>query len=147
MQILKAAYYVQGGGISGCAKSNRIGGQRAWAALENSCHCQICKASPNKTSLIHRMNLEGVHAKSLQLCLTLSDPVDCSPPGSSVHGILQARLLEWIAMPSSRGSSQPKDQTHVSYTAGRFCTTEPPGKSLASTFLLLLGKKNNSPGQ
>ena len=48
------------------------------------------------------------------LCLTLCDPMDCSPPGSSVHGILQARVLEWVAMPSSRGSSQPRDQTHVS---------------------------------
>ena len=44
-------------------------------------------------------------AKSLQLCLTLCDPMDCSPPGSSVHGILQAGLLESAAMPSSRGSS------------------------------------------
>ena len=43
-----------------------------------------------------------VCAKSLQSCLTLSDPMDCSPPGSSVHGILQARVLEWVAMPSSR---------------------------------------------
>ena len=41
------------------------------------------------------------YAKSLQLCLTLCDPMDCSPPGSSVHGILQARILEWIAMPFS----------------------------------------------
>ena len=40
-----------------------------------------------------------LHAKSLQLCLTLSKPVDCSPPGSSVHGILQARILEWVAVP------------------------------------------------
>ena len=44
-----------------------------------------------------------VHAKLLQLDPTLCDPVDCSPPGSSVHGILQARILEWVAMPSSRG--------------------------------------------
>ena len=44
-------------------------------------------------------------AKSLQLCLTLCDPMDCSPPGSSVHGILQARTLEWVAMRSSRGFS------------------------------------------
>ena len=43
-------------------------------------------------------------AKSLQLCPTLCDPMDCSPPGSSDHGILQARTLEWTAMPSSRGS-------------------------------------------
>ena len=55
-----------------------------------------------------------VCAKLLKLCLTLCDPVDCSPPGSSVHGILQARILEWVAMPSDRGSSQPGDQTCVS---------------------------------
>ena len=53
---------------------------------------------------------------------TLCDPMDCSMPGSSVHGILQARILELVAMPSSRGSSQPRDQTRVSCTAGRFFT-------------------------
>ena len=52
-------------------------------------------------------------AKSFQSFLTLHDPADCSPPGSSVHGILQARILEWAAMPSSRGSSQPRDWTRV----------------------------------
>ena len=45
---------------------------------------------------------------------TLCDPMDCSPPGSSGHGVLQARILEWVAMPSSRGSSRPRDQTLVS---------------------------------
>ena len=45
------------------------------------------------------------HTKLLQKCPTLCDLMDCSPPGSSVHGILQARILEWVAMPSSRGSS------------------------------------------
>ena len=44
-----------------------------------------------------------------QLCLTLCDPVDCSPTGSSVHRILQARILEWVAIPFSRVSSQPRD--------------------------------------
>ena len=58
-------------------------------------------------------------------CPTLCDPMDCSPSGSSVHGILQARILEWVAMPSCRASSQPRDQTQVSCTAGRF--SEPPG--------------------
>ena len=48
------------------------------------------------------------------------DPMDYSPPGSSVHGILQARILEWVAMPSSRGSSSPRDQTCISCTAGEF---------------------------
>ena len=56
-----------------------------------------------------------VCAKSFQPCLTLWDPMDCSLPGFSVHGILQARILEWIATPSSRGSSQPRDWTCVSY--------------------------------
>ena len=50
-----------------------------------------------------------MHAKSLQSCLTLCDPVDCNPVGSSVHGILQARILEWVAMLSSRASSQLRD--------------------------------------
>ena len=64
-----------------------------------------------------------VCVKSLPLCLTLCDLMDCSPPGSSVHGIIQARIPEWVAMPSSRGSSQPRDRTHVSSAlAGRFCT-------------------------
>ena len=53
--------------------------------------------------------------KSLQSCPTLCDPVDRSPPGSSVHGILQASILEGIVISSSRGSSQPRDQTQVSY--------------------------------
>ena len=53
-----------------------------------------------------------VHAKLLQLCWTLCDPLDCKPPGCSVHGILQARILEWVALPSSRGSAQPRGGTH-----------------------------------
>ena len=66
-----------------------------------------------------------VCAQLLQLCLTLCDPVDCSPPGFSVHVILQARILEWVAMPSFRGSSWPRDRTHVSCIScitGRFFT-------------------------
>ena len=54
-----------------------------------------------------------------QSCPTLCDPVDCSSPGSSVHGILQARMLEWVAISFSRGSSQPRDRTQVSRIAGR----------------------------
>ena len=57
-----------------------------------------------------------------QSCLTLCSPVDCRPPGSSIHGISQARILEWVAMPSSRVSSRPRDGTQVSHTAGRFFT-------------------------
>ena len=50
---------------------------------------------------------------SAQLCLTLSDVMDCSPPGSSIHGILHARIPEWVAISFSRGSSQPRDRTRV----------------------------------
>ena len=53
--------------------------------------------------------------------------MDCSPPGSSVYGTSQATILEWVAISSSRGSSQPRGQTHVPCIAGGFFTTEPPG--------------------
>ena len=55
-----------------------------------------------------------------QSCQTLCDPMDCSPPGSSVHVVLQERILEWVAMSSSRTSSPPRDWTQVSCLAGRF---------------------------
>ena len=77
-----------------------------------------------------------VHAKSLQSCPILRDPMVCSLPGSSVHGILQVRKPEWVAMPSSRRSSPPRDQTRISWgsciscIAGRFFTTEPSGKPM-----------------
>ena len=58
-----------------------------------------------------------MHVNSLQSCLTLCSSMDHSLPGSSIHGIPQARILEWVAMPSSRGSSQPRDQTHISYVS------------------------------
>ena len=57
-----------------------------------------------------------------QSCPTLCDPMDCSLPGSSAHGVLQARILDWVAIPFSRGSSQPRDQTQVSHIAGGFFT-------------------------
>ena len=61
-------------------------------------------------------------------CLTLCDPTDCSPPGSSVLGISQARMLDWVAIPFCRGSSWPRDRTHISCIASRFFTTESRGK-------------------
>ena len=54
-----------------------------------------------------------------QSCPTPSDPMDCSPPGSFLHGILQARVLEWGAISFSRGSSRPRDRTRVSHIPGR----------------------------
>ena len=64
-----------------------------------------------------------------QLCQTLCNPMDCSPPGSSVHGILQARILEWIAIFFSKGSSRPRDRAQVSCIAGRFFTIWATGEA------------------
>ena len=64
-----------------------------------------------------------------QSCLTICNPTDCSPTGSSVHGILQARILEWVATPFSRRSSWPRDRILVSCMAGRFFTIWATGKS------------------
>ena len=68
---------------------------------------------------IHVLESESEVAQS---CLTRSNPVDCSLPGSAVHGILQARILEWVAISFSRGSSPPRDRTQISHIAGRFFT-------------------------
>ena len=65
----------------------------------------------------------GVKVLVSQSCPALCDPMDCSLPGSSVRGILQAKILEWVAISFSRGSSQPRDRTWVSRAAGRFFTT------------------------
>ena len=77
-----------------------------------------------------------------QSCPTLCNPTDCRPPGSSVHGTLQARILEWVGIPFSRGSAQPRDRTRVSCMAGQCFTTEPPGKlcSLSSEYSGLMLK-------
>ena len=63
-----------------------------------------------------------VKVLATQLCTTLCNPVDCRPPGSSVHGILSARILEWVPIPFSRGSSEPREWIWVSCTAVRFST-------------------------
>ena len=75
---------------------------------------------------------EAMHA---QLCLTLCNSMDCSPLGSSVHGILQARILEWVAIPFSRGSSQPRDQTQASCIAGRYLTTWATWEAVYSNYV------------
>ena len=67
-----------------------------------------------------------------QSCPTLSSPMDCSPPGFSVHGILQVRILEWITLPSSRGSSRPRDRNQVSCVASRLFTIWTTREALCS---------------
>ena len=75
----------------------------------------LCCSPETITTLLISCVHACVRAKSLHSCPSLCDPVECSLPGSSVQGIHQARKLEWVAMPSSRGSSLPRDGTHISY--------------------------------
>ena len=89
---------------------------------------QQCKYSAEQWQNYCLLN-DGLHTgvkhewcSDSQSCLTLGDPMDCSLPGSSVHEIFQARILEWVAISFSRGSSQLRDQTWVSHTAGRLLT-------------------------
>ena len=86
-------------------------------------------------------------ASSLNLCPTLCDPVDCSLPGSSIHGILQARILEWVAIPFSRGSSQLRDRTHVScflhWQVGSL-PLAPPGKPQLCTHCPSIGSSKHT---
>ena len=70
-----------------------------------------------------------------QLCPALCNPMDCSPPGSSVHGILP--VLEWVAIPFSRGSPQPRNWTWVSYVAGRFFTVWATREGLKAALLII----------
>ena len=77
----------------------------------------------------------GLESVSRSVMWTLCNSMDCSPPGSSVHGILQARILEWVAISSSRGSSQPKDWTQVSCITSRFFTWKALTIGLAKNYL------------
>ena len=91
-------------------------------SIKTTTHRAQPNAAPGVLSLSPKLLLKWLmctcmHAKSFQLCLTLCDPMDCSPPGSSVHGILQTKILEWVPKPSSRGSSWPRDGTCISYVS------------------------------
>ena len=83
---------------------------------------QVCHIPCRQEALMVMCAYMLSHFSRVQLC----DPMDCSLPDSSIYGILQARILEWVARPSSRGSSQPRDWTHISNVSpieGRFFTT------------------------
>ena len=98
------------------------------------CHVHLCEFR-------HRCRSAWVlQAGTLQSCLTLGEPITCSPPGSSVQGMLQARTLEWVATPSSRGSSPPRDGTWIfcfSCIAGRFFTMSTIWKDGVKTQVLM----------
>ena len=80
-----------------------------------------------KWFIFFRVNVNWIKILGVLSCPTRWDPMDCRLPGSSVHGILQARMLEWLSISFSRGSSQTRAQTQVSYIASRFLPSESPG--------------------
>ena len=85
---------------------------------------QVCQARIKlKAVRIYILLMLTLKLRATQSCLTLCEPMDCSTPGFTVHGILQAGRLEWVACPFSRGSSRPGNRTQVSCIAGRFFTS------------------------
>ena len=101
---------------------------QCWA-LRPPCTAPPCRECPDVLASMGRVVFKVLVAQS---CPILCDPMGCSPPGSSVYGIVQAGILEWAAMPSSRGSSWPRDQTWVSCITGRHFTVWATRKVQAS---------------
>ena len=94
-----------------------LDGRGVWQGMDACiCMAESLRCSPETTTLLISYVLVT------QLCPALCDPVDCSPPASSVHGILQAGILEWVAIPFSWGSSWPSDRSWVSCVAVKFFT-------------------------
>ena len=91
-----------------------------WMSKWGACHLQ----NPKETArcCVPVIVVENLESLVVQSCLTLYDPMDCNLPGSSIHGIFQARVLEWVAISFSRGSSRSRDQTRVSHIVGRSFT-------------------------
>ena len=87
---------------------------KVWEGIQKCCNfVPALLACWNRTREGMRIILHGM-CLCAQLHLTLCNPMDCSPPGSSVHGISQARILEWVAIPLSWGPSRPRVRTHIS---------------------------------
>ena len=97
-------------------------GGRDWESGISRCKLVYTEWTNNKFLLHSTGSYIQCIALVVQSCPALWDPMDCSFVGSSVHGILQARVLEWIAIPFFKASFQPRDQTQVSCIAGRFLT-------------------------
>ena len=91
-------------------------------SLQNVLLHQSCPKTEDDRKLLYTLK-NSVRAEWLQSCPTLCNPLDCSPSGSSIHGTLQARIVEWTVMPSSRGSSQLRDRTSPAPAGGFFTTS------------------------
>ena len=88
-------------------------------SIEQSSLCSLLIYFIHSINSVYKVKVKVLVA---QLCLTLCDSMDWSPPDSSVHGILQARILEWVVITFSKGSSWPRDQSRISCIAGSFTT-------------------------
>ena len=106
--------------MSGCMYEQVLGACLAFSknSVTVQRHCSACDCH----LLMSPKHSKWKKVRVAQSCPTFCDPMDCSPPGSSVHGILQTRILEWVASPFSRESSRPRDRTWASRIAGRFFT-------------------------
>ena len=105
---------------------NSLNGEKIWERMDTCITESLCCMPESNTTLFINYVCVLSRFSRVQLC----KPVDHSPPGSSVRGILQARTLEWVAISSCRGSSWPRDQTHISFISctGRW-VLYPPGKT------------------
>ena len=116
-----------------------------WMKLEPIVQCEVSQKDKEQIDSLRTGFVSGalwvswkeVKVLAIQFCLTLCDPMD---PASSVHGIFPARILEWVIIPFSRGSSQPKDLTHVSWITGRFFTVWAM-RHLNSVYKMVIRKK------
>ena len=108
------------------------GNSSFWNKERNNTVSKYSKMSLNETTVPH---ISQKYSKESGDGF-LDDPMDCSLPGSSVYGILQARILEWAALPFSRRPSQPRDRTLISCIAGGFFTTEPVEKLKANWYFI-----------
>ena len=111
--------------------------RRHRVGLEGSCSCPCQLQEQLSTLYVCVYVCVCMEVLVAQSCLTPWDPMDCTPPGSSVCGILQARILEWVAISLPRGSSWPRDRTWVSCIAGRFFTIWATREALCNSRCIL----------
>ena len=115
---LLITYFIFSSVYNTLAWKNPMDGGAWWAAVYGVAQSRTQLRRLSSSSSVYKVKLTVA-----QSCPTLCDPMDCSLPGSSVRGLLQARILEWVAVLLSRGSSQPRGGTQVSHIAGRFFTS------------------------
>ena len=140
-----AVFWTRSWNRKGTWAENLMKSQGSLKFSQRYCICVNFLVLSNGQPWYKRLTLEEagwrVHSNSLcnfsvswklllvaESCPSLPNSMDCSLPGSSVQGILQARILEWVSISFSRGSSQPRDRIWVSFLVGGFFTTELPGK-------------------